>query len=258
MRTVTKNIYYSSVLTGEIPGIPSIGSACFFSDSSVKVYGTNLFISQLYQIAFASKLRHFLTPDNPDFYLDMAGRVLLEVKDSSAFYWAGKKALPGKDLAPVFCYDLMLPKNDSAIIKNYMLQDLNRIFGAVLGIYGRLEKRKVKCWALIKFKNDDKLHSTGGTPKFKKDGDAGSYSMKNQTINYLMFHLCLFEFMDNPVPIINDTHDEEPVDIDFTADLSNIQSVSKALEKYGLRFVETEKELDMIVIKDKSPNASAY
>jgi hypothetical protein len=239
-------------LTGELPGLPSTGSPAQIIDSSVKIYGVNMYITQLYQIAYIAKMHRLLNVENPDYGLQMSGRVILEVKDSSIFYWPGKKPFSDDYYAPSFCYDLLLPERDSLKIFSYMREDLNRIFGALYGIEGKLEKRKVKCWSLIKFSADDKIHSKGGKSEFNRDIHSGTYHLKNKSIADLMFNLCMYEFMDYPIPIIEQTNYSGNIDLDFTADLSDLQSVSQALEKFGLKFILTEKEMDMIVVKDRN------
>jgi len=85
----------------------------------------------------------------PDPYvLYQPSMVRLEVTDSTLFDWPGlspedweKKP---KDNVQ-FTYEQYIPNKDSLKAGRYMLEDLNRYFGDLLGIQGLLEKQKVTC-----------------------------------------------------------------------------------------------------------------
>ena len=55
----------------------------------------------------------------------------------------------------------------------------------------------------------------------------------------------------NPVPIIDETGITIPLDFTLQADLENIESVNNALLNHGLEFRLVERELEMVIIRDK-------
>lgn len=247
------NILFSSVLTKSINGLPSYATGHFLTGNAEKIIAVNYLIQNLYKEAFINKPGLYLSPDNPDFYLDLHSRTRLEVSDSSLFYWPGEnmddwKKIP--DSLKAFCYELIVPKHDTNKIYQYMLQDLNRIFGSLYNIEAVREKRKEKCWALVLTSDTNKIASVGGNPELKTDR-VTYFHMRNNPIKKFMFYMVIYSLQNSTLPIIDETNYTQPMDLDFKCDLSNIEALRKQLQKYGLNFIQEEKEIDMIVIRNK-------
>jgi len=66
-----------------------------------------------------------------------------------------------------------------------------------------------------------------------------------------MWKLGAYYMQLSPLPFLDETSYTGNVDIDINADLSDVNAVNKELEKYGLQFKEAERDIDMMVIKEK-------
>lgn len=146
-----------------------------------------------------------------------------------------------------FCYELLLPDSLGERKYEFMHEDLNRYFRAMYGIEGNLEKRKVKCLALKRTSSNDKIATRGG--KENKKFNAYSFSIQNLPINTFTKTLTYSYLQGSKLPLIDDTGYQGNVDIEITCNLGNVGLINRELERYDLQIIETEKELDMIVIK---------
>lgn len=152
-----------------------------------------------------------------------------------------------KDYA--FCYELRVPKNTTPEDKfNRMLQDLNNYFGNIFQIEGKLEKMKRKSLVLIKLPNK-KITPSNGIPE--ENYNAYYYSMKNQPLNLFFTRMATYFFQNLDLPLINESNISENIDLELNCNMSNVSSINQALEKYGLKFIESEREVDMICIYSK-------
>ncbi|HEY5408371.1 MAG TPA: TlpA disulfide reductase family protein [Ginsengibacter sp.] len=146
-----------------------------------------------------------------------------------------------------FCYELKFPSSLNNKKFDIMLSDLNNYFGAVFNIEGGLEHRKAKCLALIQTGKVSNFVSKGIGQKSTFD----QYHLKitnmpmKGLVNYLGINLDLMP------PLVDETNYNGKIDVDLNCNLSDLASVNEALAKYGLHLQEEEREMDMIVIKDK-------
>jgi len=146
-----------------------------------------------------------------------------------------------------YCYEIEFPKEMNEGKYDLMLQDLNNYFGAMYNIVGGMERRKIMCLALIKT-SKNKIPDTSAT-KIKYAIDQYHLQLKNASARQLIGLLSIN--LDRFPPLIDETHDDAKMDIDINCNLSDINSLNKALIPYGLKLVEKIAERDMIVIKDK-------
>jgi hypothetical protein len=147
-----------------------------------------------------------------------------------------------------YCYESKVPPVMAKERFNIMLQDLNRYFGAKLGIFGGIEKRNEKYLALIRTDDKDLLKSKGVKTMHGKD-KFFTLKIQNEKIQSLIDQL-LLPLQGSP-PVIDETGYTEPVDISLSCTLSNVDELNKALDKYGLKLVLKEKEMDVGVIRMK-------
>jgi hypothetical protein len=146
-----------------------------------------------------------------------------------------------------FCYELKFPPSLNEKKFDIMLSDLNNYFGAMYNIEGRLEKRKSKCLALVQTGKSSAFQAKGTDENNVFDG----YHLKltnrpmKALVNFLGINL------DYLPQLVDETGYEGKIDIDLNCNLSDLGSVNQALAIYGLRLQQTEREMDMIVIKDK-------
>jgi hypothetical protein len=130
-----------------------------------------------------------------------------------------------------------------------MLEDLNHYFGATMGIVGAFEKRNKKYLALIRLGEKDLLRSKGGDPMHESD-KFYSIQIRNEKIGDLLNQL-IFPLQDSP-QIIDETGYSEAIDISLSCRLSNVDDLNKALEKYGLKLILKEMEMEVGVVKMKT------
>jgi len=248
-------LVHSSILTRFVDNLGSTETTSpLFSDGSVKLISKNASVAGLFCMAFTAKLKPYVRENNPDFYLRMQSRTIWEAKDSTLHYWIGRNREEWRKI-PVeqkyFTYEIILPQKDSVKIFDYTIKELNRIFGDMYGIEGVREKRKVKCLALVRTDEKDRLRSKGGNQEVNLGPDKDFMSLKNATIDFMLWGLLTYYMSRYPMPIVNETGYVDPIDVEIHADLSDPIAVGKALNKYGLDFALVERELDMIIIRDK-------
>jgi len=245
-------IQYQSMLTRNVDGAPGNYTITKPTPLLVKRTLTNWTITNLYHVATLHT--GLMSNYKGDFSEHLRSMVILDVKDSSMFDWptiTSEQWAKKPDSLKVFCYEQIVPLADSANLNNYMLQDLNRYFGKLLGIEGRMEKRKVKCWALVKTGTGSIPISRGGKPEMTFGLNEDYCSVRNTTIREWFVSMLRGGPLENsPLPVINESGVTEPVDFEIHGDLKNPRAIGDALHKYGLDFRLEERELDMMVISD--------
>lgn len=181
-------------------------------------------------------------------------RILYEVKDSERFF-APKDANQEDEwrMKWNFGYEIVLPveacPNDDGKswkkVLSYMRQDLERSFG----ITGSVETRMVKCMALVKIGDTTILKTKGGEAHYEPLFQNG-YKAFNSSLDEFCESLKAANQYRGALPIVNSTNYTKGVDIEIAAPLSNIPAVRQELRKYGLDLIETERELQMLILKD--------
>ncbi|UKB78574.1 TlpA family protein disulfide reductase [Chryseobacterium sp. MEBOG07] len=148
-----------------------------------------------------------------------------------------------------YCYELIW-KNVKGWDRKIELvrDDLDRLFAKPLGITAVLEKRKVPSSILAMKGNGSKLVTAGGE-SFEKH-DAYSYSQRNLPLSRLVSQLEYF-WQKSGTNVVNETQYKKNVDIELNCKMSDIKAVNKELAKYGLAFIEGERSIDILVIKDR-------
>lgn len=258
-----EQLLFNSILTQGFEGMPGMSSSGPYTKDGMMTFSvSNNLLIKLYWAALLDVIGPFAPTGqevNKEFYLKkefyktMLSRSVWESKDSSLFWGKENKdeisKKPYKDV--LFNYELRMPATDNATFRTVMLNDLNRYFGAVHGINGSLEKRKVKCYALTVVGQESLFKSKGGTPTAELENGVKKFKISNYRIDDIMFFWLTFHIPYFDVPIINETNYNEPVDWDLgEIDPTDFHSVNNALKKFGLEFKLVERELDMIVFKD--------
>jgi len=250
-------IRYSSVLTEYIEGMPGVIGLPIISDSIIRMTGINISIDAIYRMVIATKAAPYVLEKNPDFYLTFPSRTIWESKKTDLCYWA-KRDKDAWIKTPAnkkyFCYELIMPIRDSLKFNSYALKYLNSYFGGLYGIEAVREKRKVQCLSLIRTEDIDNIHSHLGKYRRSIDENADSIVLQNCTISDFLFHWLSFQMESFPIPIIDETNYNKPIDLKIKADPKNVESVRAGLRNYGLDLIKVERELDMIVIKDSTNN----
>ena len=226
--------YFSIITKGDIPGV--IGS--LIRDSS-RVSYTNTTAQSLFKLAFSDFNRAYL----------YTTKVIFENQDSSILTSGGLRGLAYEEWLKSngFSYELRMPKKIAHKMLDYMQQDLNRYFGAMYGIEGRLEERDSPALVLVSIKEGKLSRSIRDTSIY--NADLAGLKIVNRKLSWLTHHLT-FTLQHLKRPILDETGIDYPVDIHLEGSLSNLESINVALRPYNLKLNEAVRKTRVIVIAD--------
>jgi len=237
-----------SLITPYIRGIASVESKS--SDTS----GTRLFMSNTpLPYLFKTPYQKLDTSIASIFEFDYLNkRLLIETKQRSLFKnWPKEEQATAAEIDSfkkkyLFTYELILPPSFS-LPEAYkiMLQDLQTAFRINSGI----EKRRVKCLSLVRTSSDDKIKST------IKNNQPYQFNHNNDSVSFKNISLSLFiryfnMHFDMPL-IVDNTDYTGNVSLEMEMKDQTLPTLREALRKYDLDLVETEREIEMIVLKDR-------
>lgn len=145
-----------------------------------------------------------------------------------------------------FCYELVMPRSKQREFPERFKTDVLNFFSAY---EVKVEKRKVPCLVLVSIGGNDLLKTKGG--KTKNDISPLGVSFRNYTMHALIVSLSHKYLKDAPVLV-----DESGIDFNIDMDIellqfTDIDVLNDKIKKYGLRFVHEDREVDILVIKDK-------
>ncbi|WP_299568441.1 TlpA disulfide reductase family protein [uncultured Pedobacter sp.] len=205
--------------------------------------GTMITLANLYKLAYFGTT--FIHPLDKE-YGSLCDRVLLRVADSSKFENDPKRT----SLKGYYSYSLTLPKERISVelIKHSLREDLFRTFG----YQGEIVKSNVIIYALVVVDaNKVKQITTKGEPtKFYQIGKRSTgFGMINKNPSEL--YKALSQCIPNDNIFLNQTGLSKNVDIDIEGDIYSMDSMNSALERYGLKIVKTEKEMNALLISDR-------
>lgn len=227
-----EDLVYHSLFTRFISGIG--GGYSVYTDSILgrKITGRNQSVSTLYKIAYS-----------PQGYFGR-NRMLFEVRDTIPLSFNGGR-LSDWLKEYTHCYELIVPPSLKADAFKIMRQDLERFFP---DYKASVEKRRVRCLVLTRTSTKDKLLSKGSAPLSDFNGQGCRISNKN--LDVFTNRLGMLYLQRSNLPVINGTAYKGKIDLDIKADLGNVTSINQALQEYDLQFIEAERDIDMLVIKD--------
>lgn len=222
------------------------GSTTFFTMLTKPFNGfrvANYNLSWLYRMAFGKAGYEFMDPE----------RLSWEVQDSMLNYMSpggmweifrtNRNAYQQWKRSNEYCYELHCPEYISPDQKwEIMQRDLNNYFGALHGLQGAREKRKVKCLVLVRTSKMDKIGYAGPVEEGK---DAGDYTIPGILYNWMKFK----GYTGRP-PLVDGTNYKGRAKIELNiASLKNLEAVNAELKKYEVKLIEDVREIDMMVIK---------
>jgi hypothetical protein len=193
-------------------------------------------IAYLYQMAFGQ----FKTGERPSFV--SWNRVIIESRDSSILRCPSGADCQVWPKSHNYSYDLIVPHNFKGDAHDLMKEDLKRVFNYDV----KLEKRKTICLVFRRGKDGDKLISTGNQPLMEMKNNY--LKMQNASWREMMFWL-ENKFLGD-IPFVDETGYER-VTLDLNSDLSNTEKLIKDLKPVGIDVTIEEKDIDMLVIRDK-------
>jgi len=224
----------------------------------MQISSSCLSVIELYQLAFGSNVKKY-----PGIYteygLDRPGRVILEASDSYK-YLRPKSSDENYDLWTnnySYNYHLFWPESKKDQFYQIMRDDLDKFFG----LKGKIEKRKMKCFVLVRTSLADKLKTKGDKTEdsfFK--GDILDTVIRSVR---LMKNISFEKFSSRLETIVEQSFSQPYLDetgykgnIDFKIDgklLDNItlDVLRRELRNYDLDLVEKERSIEALVIRQQ-------
>ncbi|MEJ7693181.1 TlpA disulfide reductase family protein [Daejeonella sp.] len=230
------HILSHTLLSGHVPGLAGGMDMLPATETrSRKILLRNSALTSLYRTAYGAGKKWF---GSANLELEVKDPVKLEYfKDGDYNSWISKNG---------YCYELQLPKSLDSEVFVRMQDDLKKFFPQY---EAAIEKRTKKVLALVRTSAIDKIQTKGGTADYRFTGLQAS--MNNIGINMLTTQLSILFLQSLPMPIVNDTGYRGKVDLELNADLSDVKSINSELKKYDLQFIEKEKEVEVLVIRDR-------
>lgn len=171
---------------------------------------------------------------------------VLEIKDSTLFNFDYKTN------AGLYNYSLIVPKEKATkrFLMKIMQLDLKNYFGFEISE----ETRMMPCWKLSATEKADNLRSIST----HHEGDVGPAGIRAKRISVeSILEFIEFYNRDEDIPFINETN-LDYIDINFSAAMTEMDDVRKALRKLGLILEKSKKQTKVLVIRDdlKAHNTS--
>jgi thiol-disulfide isomerase/thioredoxin len=194
--------------------------------------------------AFASSSRHVFEIEDPAVFDRVAFKKGMQerVTPKERVDWGKRNGV---------CYEIFYPRNLSWKEKmDLVKKDLDRYFADRIGFTTKVQKR-IDSGSYVLRRSDGaiKITSAGGTPK--EEHNRYSYIQRNLPITSFLGVVKGYFFQGRPVSLINKSTLTDNLDLDLNCDMSNLDSINKALERYGLAFIKESNEIDVLVFSEK-------
>jgi thiol-disulfide isomerase/thioredoxin len=244
------NVQYYSIILHGLHEVTSQNGVSIYNDSvsnvPTMIHAINVSLLTLYCLAFNNDLFGL---DINVLNLPQNNRVILEGKFSKNLKlnrniltideWVNEN---------IYSYELKLQKENAPEIFQLMQQDLNRFFA----YDAKIEKRKVKCLALIRVKNDANLKPGSKDEKPFAEQKINGYYVRNMPLSKSLVRDLIYATQNQTMPVIDETHYLPNVDLDIKTKLySDLSILRKELRKNGLDLVVQEEIIKMLVIREK-------
>jgi len=172
---------------------------------------------------------------------------VLEIRDSSNFQF---NHLRDEGL---YNYSLAVPqeKASKAFLMELMQHDLKNSFGYEVAT----ETRLMPCWKLTA--NDKAIANLKSkSPITEERRDPSGITAKRIPIGLVIAQIEEYN-MNERIPFFDETNILGPIDISYTAAMTEITDVQKELRKLGLTLEKSKKQMKVLVIRDSKPIGGA-
>jgi len=226
--------------------IPGFTSYLSFKNPVGKPYellGLNISVETLYQMAYGEFWPRFMNDFNS---------TVIESKDSLKISGplgrdaVGRAAWDQWMKNDTYCYQRIVSLSDTANIFQYMREDLDRQFPL---LQASIEKRKGKCLIMVSTDQGKELNTKGGQREVADN--KYNFHLQNAPWSFFSSRLQTYYLQTLSTPLIDETKISGNVDLDLIANMSNVTELRAALKKYHVDIVEAERDIDMIVIRDR-------
>lgn len=177
---------------------------------------------------------------------DYGKRVIVELKNSSRYDLVAASA----NRPQRFHYEAVLPKMAEKDVYDFYLSDLKKFFR----FDGRKEKRKLRCFSLVRISDNDKVRFQGNPREIKTArsfvNEHGEYRVVAASIE--MFRKALSTANQSKAQVfLDETGYDGLVDLSIGSPLSDIEAVRKELrEKYDMDILEVERDVETLVLTE--------
>ncbi len=241
------NRYFKShsIVTSYIPGLAD-GGVRIEGPGESSAYGKirvlNSYVVSLYSIAYGSVSSTEIQSETiyrPQGLSSMD--IEFEVSNETFFrpnlnLWDSLKQNYG------YCYEIVAPcKNPEELLLS-MRSDLDKFFG----LRSQMEKRETECLVLVKFRDTD-MESFSETKIFEKDNFG--IVITNQPVSVLIS--ALRYYLSPGKAFLDETGINHNIDINFVAEMNDLDAVNEKLKEYGLVVIKAKRYLDKLVIREK-------
>ena len=230
-----ENALYRMVFTRFTPGLAG-RSGIISTDSTFRIVGVNSTIRKLFDLAYRDK------------NIPLGDKMIIRVQDSSKVISLNKPGLEYlswlKDNG--YCYDLTVPIGMAGEAFEMMREDLRRFFPQYSA---KLEKQSTRYLALVRTSEDDRLKSSG--TKSLSEFSPFGFTLTNFPVQRLVDQLNTVYMQNSPLHVYNETGYNTRVDMVVKANLSDVSDLNSALQSYGLKLEEKQKDIDLLVIEDR-------
>lgn len=232
----------------------------FFNEDLLEIYLRGPFRSYLNQFGQKGAIIYAPSKSHAIDLLDFSKEIDKSKYTQRTALVPRKGFMTDKDiLKSKFCYEQIIPiEVPEETAREYMARDLNNYFSFHYGTIVESEKRKMRCFILVRSSDykskepvnrGDKASGASGTDDLQ--AIIGTAFRNNQSLNDLLLKN---KITGKPFLILNETGwgKEKQLDIEIPVKLESIDELRAALQKHGLDIVEGERELSVLVIKSVS------
>lgn len=236
--TPDEQILYRSLLS-KYAGESTAGSSPVIDRFADRGYFqiTRASLTDLYNLAYIGSSDWMMA--HP-LYTEYSKRPLLLVNDSSLF------------ANSLYNYSLVIPKEKATkeFLMAMMQSELQRNFGYSVTV----ETRSVPCWKLTA--TEDAKRKLKSTAPHSFQLEPTGLTGKRITIENILGALANYNADERAFPFFDETNIRDPIDVSFTAIMTDMDDVIRALKKHGLILSKGTRELNVIVIRDPLPAGS--
>jgi thiol-disulfide isomerase/thioredoxin len=148
------------------------------------------------------------------------------------------------------CFEIVYPKGLTRKERmDLCKQDLDRNFATPMGFETHVEQRLDSNQRELRLiKSDSLLATQGGVSE--EHHDRYFYSQRNTSLDHFLGVLNGYFFQKSQISFVNKTGVTVPVDLELNCDLTKLDSINAALQKYGLSLSKEPATIDVLVFSD--------
>jgi thiol-disulfide isomerase/thioredoxin len=223
-----ENFLYRSILTPYIEGVGTTIGQDITDDGKIKrFFALNQSLASLLSIAFSKEMT---LPLN---------RRVYEGDSATTF----KARLENQHPYTGYCYETIVPASSHEQLIRYICTDMVLFFGIV----PHTEVRKLPC-LLLKRNHNAIAYTKYTSPEVEYTNDDGNKYIRDKPISFVAGILNYFM----PLPLIDETGEQQPIDINLPDNLYDEAAVLRSLEDAGFTTVPAEREMEVTVITNNS------